>query len=154
MIYRLAIVMAGMALPSLAMAQTRELHRDREQIRDAERDMDRAQRYGEYRHVRQARENLRDAHRDYRDDWRDYRDRNRGLYARGDWRAPFRYEHFATGATLRRGYYEPRYFIADYHRYRLPAPPRSARWIRHYDDVALVYLPTGRVLDVIHDFFL
>lgn len=148
------IVVAAVAvLPSAVFAQNRELRQDRQQIREAERDLDRAQRYGEYRHVRQARDNLRDAHDQYEDDWQRYRARNRQVYARGDWRAPFRYQRFATGGRLRPSYYASRYTIADYRRFHLPIPPRSSSWIRHYDDVILVDLRSGRVLDVIHGFF-
>lgn len=150
---RLAAAFLAGALPTIADAQTQELRRDREEIRRAERDLDRAERYGKDRHVRQARENARDAQREYRADWRDYRSRNRSVYARGQWRAPFGYQRFSQGSTLRSGYYEQRYFISDYRRYRLPQPPGNARWVRHYDDVVLVNLRSGRVLDVIHGFF-
>ncbi|MFT3965157.1 MAG: RcnB family protein [Sphingobium sp.] len=148
-----AILLAAIILPSQAIAQTHELRRDREDIHRAERDLDRAKRYGQPRHVDQARDNLRDARQEYRADWRDYRARDRALYARGDWRAPFRYERFSTGSRLRPAYFDRRYYISDYRRYRLPVPPGDARWVRHYDDVILVSLRSGRVLDVIHGFF-
>lgn len=140
-------------LPSIASAQSGELRRDRDEIRRAERDLDRAERYGQQRQVEAARNNLDDARREYRADWRDYRIRNRELYARGGWRAPFRYERFARGARLQPSYYDRRYFIADYRRYHLPSPPPHARWVRHYDDMILVSLRSGRVLDVIYGVF-
>ncbi|MGC4252360.1 MAG: RcnB family protein [Sphingobium sp.] len=149
----LAAFLAAITLPQLANAQTYELQRDREEIDHAERDLDRAQRYGQPRHVEQARDNLREAKREYRADWRDYRARDRTLFARGNWRAPFRYERFATGARLRPTYYDRRYYIADYRRYHLPEPRGDAQWVRHYDDVILVSPRSGRVIDVIHGFF-
>ncbi len=150
----LAALLAAATLPSLAFAQTHELRRDREDIRQAERDLDRAGRYGQPHHVVEARDNLRVAKQEYRADWRDYRNRDRVLYNRGSWRAPFRYERFATGARLRPDYYDRRYTIADYRRYHLPVPRGDALWVRHYDDVILVSSRSGRVLDVIHGFFL
>lgn len=47
----LAAELAVAMLPSAALAQTGELNRDREDIRQAERDFDRAQRYGQPRHI-------------------------------------------------------------------------------------------------------
>ncbi len=138
--------LVAISLPAMAAAQTHELRRDRQDIRAAEDNLDRAQRYGERRH-------LRDAHREYRADWREHRVRNRNLYARGDWHAPFRYQWFVPGAGIRPGYYASRYDIGDFRRYHLPVPPRGARWVRHYDDVVLVDFKNGRVVNVIHDFF-
>ncbi|WNO54281.1 RcnB family protein [Stakelama saccharophila] len=43
--------------------------------------------------------------------------------------------------------------IADPGRYRLDYPGRWRRWVRHYDDVLLVDVRTGRVLRVYRDFF-
>lgn len=154
--YLAAALTAGLAasmLPGAAFAQTGELRRDREDIRQAERDLDRAQRYGRQRHVDAARDNLDDARREYRADWREYRTRDRGLYARGEWRAPFRYERFARGSRVLPSYYDRRWSISDYRRYHLPRPPADARWVRHYDDVILVDLRSGRVLDVIYGLF-
>lgn len=150
----LAAELAAAMLPSASLAQTGELGRDREDIRQAERDLDRAQRYGQPRHVEAARDNLDDAKREYRADWREYRTRNRGLYARGDWRAPFHYERFTRGARVRPSYYDRRWFIPDYHRYHLPRPPAGARWVRHYDDVILVDTRSARVIDIIYGLFL
>jgi len=149
----LAALLAAVTLPSIAIAQTHELRRDREDVRQAASDLDRAKRYGQPRHVAEARGNLRDARQEYRADWRDYRTRNRAVYARGSWRAPFRYERFTIGARLRPTYYDRRYVIADYRRYHLPVPRGDAYWVRHYDDVVLVKPRSGRVLDVIYSFF-
>lgn len=145
--------LVAISLPAMAAAQTHELRRDRQDIRAAEDNLDRAQRYGERRHVREAQKDLRNAEREYRADWREHRVRNRNLYARGDWHAPFRYQWFVPGAGIRPGYYASRYDIGDFRRYHLPVPPRGARWVRHYDDVVLVDFKNGRVVNVIHDFF-
>ena len=88
-----------------------------------------------------------------RDDWRRWHDANRPLYARGNWRAPFRYQPFRPGVRIAPAYYGTRYVIADPWRYRLPAAPRTARWVRHYDDALLVDYRRGIVLDVIRGFY-
>ena len=51
------------------------------------------------------------------------------------------------------GYYSNRYWINDPYQYRLPPAYPGTRWVRYYDDVLLVDLYTGQVIDVIHSFF-
>jgi Ni/Co efflux regulator RcnB len=55
--------------------------------------------------------------------------------------------------TLGSGFYSNRYWISDPWQYRLPHPFPGTRWVRYYDDVLLVDLYTGEVVDVIYDFF-
>ena len=162
-------LMAATAMPAAASAQSAgEVRRSGREVREQQRDLQQARRYGdrddvrrERRDVREARQEYREDRRDYRqdrrqdrrDDWRSYRNHNRSVYSRGNWNAPFRYRTFGIGATLGRNYYAPRYYISDPYRYRLPAAGRHLRWIRHYDDVLLVNVRTGRVVNVIRNFY-
>jgi len=63
----------------------------------------------------------------------------------------WRYNRVNVGFQLRPVFYSPRYYITDYGQYRLP-PPRHhwRRWVRYGDDLLLVNIRTGRVLDVVH----
>lgn len=149
----LAALIVATALPSMATAQTHELNRGRHEIRQEERDLRQAQRYGDPRDVHDARRDLQEARREYREDWRDYRSRNRAVYSRGNWRAPFAYQRFRPGAVMRPAYYNNRYYIANPGRYRLPAANGANRWVRHYDDALLVNVRTGRVVQVINGFY-
>ena len=93
---------------------------------------------------------------DNRYNWRSYRERNRNDYRRGRYSAPYRdrnYSRISIGFSLGSGYLGPRYWINDPWQYRLPAAYGSYRWVRYYDDVLLVDLRNGRVVDVIRDFF-
>jgi len=87
------------------------------------------------------------------DDWRGYRDSNRGLYARGNWRAPFRYNAFRPGLRIAPNYFGQQFWITDPWRYRLPPAQGYQRWVRHYDDVLLVDTRRGVVVDVIRGFY-
>ena len=60
---------------------------------------------------------------------------------------------FRPGLTVRPIYYSPRYIVADPWRYRLPRANGNLRWVRHYDDVLLVNIRTGRIVDVIRGFY-
>ncbi|MET0365989.1 MAG: RcnB family protein [Sphingobium sp.] len=149
----LTALIAATALPSMAMAQTRELRDGRQDVRQEQRDLRDAQRHGDRRDVREARQDLRDAKREYREDWRDYRAKNRATYARGNWRAPFAYQRFRPGGVIRPNYYNSRYYIVNPGRYRLPPATGVNRWVRHYDDALLVNVRTGRVVQVINGFY-
>ncbi|MDF2605364.1 hypothetical protein CA236_14945 [Sphingomonas sp. ABOLG] len=161
-----SLMMAATIAPAVAAAQSPgELRRDRQDIREQRRDLYEAQRRGDRRDVREARQDLREARREYRedlrdrdrrwarDDWRGYRNQNRALYARGQWRAPFRYNQWRPGARIAPSYYAQRYWINDPWRYRLPPARPNTRWVRHYNDVLLVDYRRGTVLDVIRNFY-
>ncbi|HSX54201.1 MAG TPA: RcnB family protein [Sphingomonas sp.] len=160
-----AVAMPAMAPMTASAQSSREVRRDREQLREEQRELRNAERRGDRRDVRREREDVREARRDLRDsvndrnrrwgndDWRGWRDRNRGTYARGQWRAPFRYYGFRNGARIAPHYYGSRYYINDPWRYRLPPAGYSQRWVRHYDDVLLVDTRRGYVVRVIRNFF-
>lgn len=167
--FLVAALMAATILPSAAFAQNGELRRDRQDVRQEQRDVQRARQSGDPRRVQnerrelqgarqELREDRRDARNDNRnygrDDWRSYRNTNRNIYARGNWNANFRYQAFNRGGRISNGYYAPRYFINDYARYRLPRPGFNQHWVRHYNDVLLVDVRSGRVIDVIRSFYL
>lgn len=147
-------LIAAAAMPSMAMAQSAgELRHDRREIREERRDLRQAQRHGSARDVREQRRDVRDARREYREDWRDYRTRNRDVYRAGRWNAPFRYQAWNAGSQMRPSYYNSRYYISDPYRYRLPRPGANQRWVRHYNDVVLVNVRTGRVMTTHRSFF-
>ena len=166
----ISALIAAVAVPAMAPAAPRPQgspggRRDPEQLREEQRELRRAERYGDRRDVRRERDDVRDARRDLRDsvndrnrrwgndDWRGWRDRNRGTYARGQWRAPFRYYGFRSGVRIAPHYYGSRYYISDPWRYRLPPAGYGQRWVRHYDDVLLVDTRRGYVVRGIRHFF-
>ncbi len=66
--------------------------------------------------------------------------------------APYRgwaYRPLRVGYQLRPAFYGSRYAITDYGAYRVAAPRRDHRWIRYGDDLLLVNIRTGRVLQVV-----
>lgn len=94
--------------------------------------------------------------RDTRYDWQGYRDRNRSAYRIGRYYAPYQnysYRRLGIGFSLGSMFYGNRYWINDPWQYRLPAVYGPYRWVRYYDDVVLVDIYSGEVVDVIYDFF-
>lgn len=161
-----AAAMPAVALPVAAQAQSnRELRGDRQDIREEQRELRQAQRRGNPHDIREQRQDVREARQEYRedlrdrgrnwgnDDWRRYRDTNRGIYARGNWRAPFRYTRFGPGARIGAPYFGSRYVIADPWRYHLPRAGRYQSWVRHYNDVLLIDTRRGVVIRAIPGFY-
>jgi Ni/Co efflux regulator RcnB len=124
----LIALMAATIVPSVAEGRRRPLANDR-------------------RELRQDRREIREDRRDLREDRRDLRqDRRRVAYA-----APYRgwaYRPLTRGYQLRPVFWGPSYLI-DYTLYSLTAPRGEERWIRYGDDLVLVNIRTGRVLDVV-----
>lgn len=93
---------------------------------------------------------------DRRYDWQRYRYAHRSIYRPGRYYSPYRghsYSRFSIGFGLDPLFYSSRYWISDPWQYRLPPAYDGTRWVRYYDDVLLVDLYTGEVIDVIYDFF-
>jgi len=93
---------------------------------------------------------------DNRYDWRSYRNSNRGIFHVGPYYSPYRgygYNRFSIGVFLDPFFYDQRYWIGDPWEYRLPPAEPGTEWVRYYNDVLLVDVETGEVLDTIYDFF-
>jgi Ni/Co efflux regulator RcnB len=132
------------ALPSAASAQsTHEVRRDRQELREDRRELRQDRRSGES--ARELRHDRREVARDRREVRRD----RRSAYV-----APYRgwnYRAVNPGYRLQRGFYGSRYVISNYGHYRLRAPGYNQRWIRYGDDLLLVNVRNGRVLQVIRN---
>lgn len=127
----LLAVAASLLVPGAALAE-RHHGRDRDRHHSS---------HG--RHDRHDRHSSHD-----RREWHGDRHHRHRYYA-----APYRnwrYRPVSVGYRLDRVYYSPRYYIGDYGYYHLRPPRPWERWIRYGDDLLLVNLRTGRVLDVIH----
>jgi hypothetical protein len=98
----------------------------------------------------------RDWRRDPRYNWQDWRRNNRGYrfpryYAPRGW--GYGYQRFSFGAFLSAPLFAQNYWISDPYAYRLPPADGPYRWVRYYDDVLLIDIRNGEVVDTIYDFF-
>lgn len=93
--------------------------------------------------------------RDRRYDWRSHRDRYGDRFRLGWYHDPFGWGHrqWVIGSSIRPSYWGESYWLRDPWQWRLPSVAGPYRWIRYYDDVLLVDLRSGRVVDVIAGFF-
>ena len=93
---------------------------------------------------------------DRRYDWQGWRYSNRNTYRLGSYYAPYRghrYNRLSIGIQIGRPFYSNRYWLSDPWQYRLPHAPYGTQWVRYYDDVLLVDVYSGEVIDVIYDYF-
>ena len=88
--------------------------------------------------------------------WSHYRNSHRHVFRIGTYYSPYRnyyYRPLSIGFFLDSLFYSNRYWINDPWQYRLPDVYGPYRWVRYYDDVLLVDIYTGEVVDVIRNFF-
>lgn len=88
--------------------------------------------------------------------WYGHRQANRFLFRPGPYFAPFSghfYRPVGIGFFLDPLFFQPRFFLNDPWAYRLPPSGDRFRWVRYYDDVLLVDVFSGEVVDVIENFF-
>lgn len=110
------------------------------------------------REDRSARHHYRDHHHRYRPD---HRVRHEVHYHRHHvvrhvtYQRPhgYYYRAWRRGDRLPVAYRASRYYVTDYHTYRLRTPPRGYRWIRVDNDVMLTALATGVVIQVVDGLF-
>ena len=76
---------------------------------------------------------------------------NRDIFRLGRYYAPYRdyrYRRLNIGVQIGNLFFGSRYWINDPWRYRLPNVYGPYRWVRYYDDVLLVDVYNGEVVDV------
>jgi Ni/Co efflux regulator RcnB len=152
----LAALAATALVPVGAQAQSaREVRHDQREVARDQAEVQRDLARGKYHEAREDQQELREDSRETRQDWRDYRQSHREVYRRGTYAGPrgFVYRPVTVGYRFAPGYYASRYWIADPWTYRLTRPAVNQRWVRYGNDVLLVNVRNGRVLQVYRDFF-
>ncbi|WP_447953381.1 hypothetical protein [Sphingopyxis chilensis] len=143
-------LIAALVVPGVAAAQTRgEVRDSRRDVREEQRELRQAKRYGDRGDVREERRDVRDARQELREDKRDWRRETRYQ----NYRAPFRYQQFRVGSTLRSNYYAPSYRPAWDSRWGVPRAGRNLTYVRHYNDLLLVNMRSGKVIRVYRNHF-
>lgn len=142
-------LIAAMMVPAVVQAQTRDIREDRRDVREERREYNNALRQGDRGNIREERREYRDAKRDVRESQRDWRRDTRYQ----NYRAPFKYQQFRVGSTLRSNYYAPAYRPAYDSRWGVPKAGRGLTYVRHYNDLLLVNERNGKVVRVYYNQF-
>ncbi|MBC7505884.1 MAG: DUF1090 family protein [Sandarakinorhabdus sp.] len=141
-------LLAAVAAPTAVSAQSAgDVRRSQQEVREQQRDLQDAPRHGDAGDIREERRDVQSARQELREDRRDYRAGHRPAYV-----APVRgwsYRPVNTGYRFQPAFYGQRYVIANPVQYRLPAAGRHRQWIRYGNDLVLVNVRTGRVIEVL-----
>jgi Ni/Co efflux regulator RcnB len=136
--YILVAAVAAIVAPSGAIAQQHNVRQEPAQVRHGGRNV-----RSDGHTMRTNRPNVS----------RNTAQRNTGHRARLAYVAPVRnwsYRPVNVGYRLQPSFYGSRYYISDYNTYHLRTPSRWQQWIRYGNDLLLVNIRTGRVLQVTH----
>jgi Ni/Co efflux regulator RcnB len=152
----LASALVAALLPAAAMAQSiGEVRHDKREIRQDRHDLRKAQWRGNRHDVRDARRDLRDDRQERRGDWQDFRRAHPETYRIGGYagpRAGWAYRPVTAGYRFDPSFYGQRYWIDPVH-FHLRPVGTDLRWVRYGNDVLLVNIRTGRVIEVNNGFF-
>lgn len=142
--FSLITLSAFAALSSGAFAQSeREIRKDERNVQAQSEDLRDARDRGNRAEIQEAREDLRGARQELREDRRDQRT---SIYV-----SPYRNWSQSTpeqGSRLRSRFYGSRYVISNLGDYGLSPVARNQRWVRYGDDILLVNVRSGRVMEV------
>lgn len=136
-------------------AAAQQWHERNRTYADPSRNTGYSSRYGgQWSGNRQA--SVRNWRGDSRYNWSAYRNAHRDVFRAGRYYSPYNdwsYRRIGIGFGLDSLFYSQRYWIDDPWEYRLPEVDGPYRWVRYYDDVLLVDIYNGEVVDAIYDFF-
>lgn len=141
-------ITAALVFPVIASAQTSEIRRDERRVDTQNEELQRAVESGNLSDIEQQARDARKAGEELRED--------RDDFARNQYVAPYRnwsYSAVEPGTKLRSRFYGRRYTVAHPDGYALSTPKRNQRWVRYGDDLLLVNVRSGRVVEVASDRF-
>jgi Ni/Co efflux regulator RcnB len=136
-------LMAALIVPAAASGQTNELRKDERKVERQDQELQRAVQGGDPRDIEAQARDARKARQELREDRDDFA-RNRYVAPYDGWS----YSALTPGTRLRSGFYDTRYGVAHPDGYRLRHANRNQRWVRYGDDLVLVNVRSGRVLEV------
>ena len=136
-------LMTALVIPTVASAQTAEIRKDERKVDKHNMELQRAVESGNLRDIEKQARGARKATQELRED--------RDHFARTQYVAPYRnwsYTAPTPGMTLRSRFYGASYTVAHPDGYELRQAKRNQRWVRYGNDLVLVNVRTGRVLEV------
>jgi len=136
-------ITAALVVPVAVSAQTSEIRRDEDKVEVRNEELQRAVESGNLNDIEDAARDARKAGQELRED--------RDDFARNQYVAPYRnwiYSTVAPGSKLRSRFYGKRYAVGHPDGYELTAAKRNQRWVRYGDDLLLVNVRSGRVIEV------
>ena len=143
--YKLALsgLVTALLIPAAATAQTREIQKDERKVERQNEELKGAIESGNLRDIEEQARDARKAGQELRED--------RDDFARKQYVAPYRnwsYAAVAPGTKLRSRFYGTTYSVAHPDGYALTRAKKNQRWVRYGNDLLLVNVRSGRVIEV------
>jgi Ni/Co efflux regulator RcnB len=139
----LSAIALALIVPGAASAQTAEIRKDERRVSERNDQLQRAVETGDPGQIEKQARHARKAGEELRED--------QDHFARNQYVAPYRNWTYSTpepGTKLRSRFYSERYSVAHPDGYELHSPKHNQRWVRYGDDLLLVNVRTGRVVEV------
>jgi Ni/Co efflux regulator RcnB len=139
----LGAIALAIFVPGTASAQTAEIRKDERQVSEQNEQLQRAIETGDPRQIEEQARDARKAGQELRED-QDHFARNQYVAPYSNWT----YSSPEPGTKLRSRFYSERYNVAHPDSYELHSVKHHQRWVRYGDDLLLVNIRTGRVIEV------
>jgi len=139
----LSAIALAIIIPGAASAQTAEIRKDERRVSEQNDQLQRAVEAGDPRQIEKQAHDARKAGEELRED--------QDHFARNHYVAPYRNWTYSTpepGTKLRARFYSERYTVQHPGGYDLHSAKHNQRWVRYGDDLLLVNVRTGRVVEV------
>lgn len=139
----LGLITAMLAPAAVSAQSAAEVRDSRRDVRQEQRELQNARQYGDRGDIREERRDVQDARQELREDIRD----RRQAYV-----APYRgwtYRPVQQGIRLQPGFYGQRYIITNPRVYGVQPASRNRQWIRYGNDLLLVNVRNGRVIQIV-----
>jgi Ni/Co efflux regulator RcnB len=137
-------LMAALVIPAAASAQTGEIRKDERKVDSQNEQLQRAVDSGNLKDIEKHAKGARKAGQELRED--------RDDFARKHYVAPYdnwSYTALTPGARLRPAFYGANYSVGHPDGYELHRAKRNQRWVRYGDDLVLVNMRSGTVVEVV-----
>lgn len=139
----LSAIALAVIVPGAASAQTAEIRKDERRVSEQNDQLQRAVEAGDPGRIEKQARDARKAGEELRED--------QDHFARNQYIAPYRNWTYNTpepGTKLRSRFYSSRYNVKHPDGYELQRAKHNQRWVRYGDDLLLVNVRTGRVIEV------
>lgn len=157
-----ASIMAAMLVPAAAQAQPGQFDRRAVVKQDQRSDRNSNNFYNNNNNNNRNNNNNNSNNRNNNNSGYNNNNNNKQAQQNNDWRrdsrysnfsAPFSYQRFNVGSTMKTNYTSSNYRVNWDSRWNLPRAGNNQTYVRHYNDLLLVNQKNGKVLKVYRDLF-
>jgi Ni/Co efflux regulator RcnB len=152
-----AVLAATSLVPAAAMAQSaREAAGAQKEVRDGLKEVDKDLAKGDIQEAKEDMQEVREDAKEAREDWIDYKKKHPEVFRGAAYAGPdgYVYTRRDVGYVFPPAFVADRYWVNNFATYHLLSPGTNQRYVRYGNDVALIDIPSGRIIKIHYGFFL